>query len=159
MVLKIRLVFRKWQVTQENPVATSSQLEKPASAYTVHVANSNYIRWWKNQGQNSSLFFFLTSQQIWQMEENLWLITDRPIASLFRSPFKTSCTLRCLGDSVECPISAQVTILWFVSSSPASGSVLTVQSLEPASDSVSPSLPAPLPLARAGLGTGDTKAN
>nr|XP_060483434.1 uncharacterized protein LOC132674973 [Panthera onca] len=32
---------------------------------------------------------------------------------------------------------------WFVSSSPASGSVLTVQSLGPASDSVSPSLSAP----------------
>ena len=39
--------------------------------------------------------------------------------------------------------SAQVTISWFVSSSPASGSVLMAQSLEPASDSVSPSLSAP----------------
>ena len=34
----------------------------------------------------------------------------------------------------------------FVSPSPASGSVLTAQSLEPASDSVSPSLSVPLPL-------------
>ena len=32
---------------------------------------------------------------------------------------------------------AQVMILWFMGSSPASGSVLTAQSLEPASDSVS----------------------
>ena len=39
--------------------------------------------------------------------------------------------------------SAQVVILQFVSSSPASGSVLIAQSLEPASDSVSPSLSAP----------------
>ena len=39
--------------------------------------------------------------------------------------------------------SPQVMILWFVSSSPASGSVLTAQSLEPASDAVSPSLSAP----------------
>ena len=39
--------------------------------------------------------------------------------------------------------SAQVMILWFMSSSPTSGSVLTAQSLEPASDSVSPSLSAP----------------
>ena len=41
---------------------------------------------------------------------------------------------------VKRPTSAQVMILRSVSSSPASGSVLTAQSLEPASDSVSPSL-------------------
>ena len=41
---------------------------------------------------------------------------------------------------------AQGTVSWFMSSSPALGSVLTAQSLEPASDSVSPSLsPPPLP--------------
>ena len=45
-----------------------------------------------------------------------------------------------VAQSVELPTSAQVMILRFVSSSPASGSVLTAQSLEPASDSVSPSL-------------------
>ena len=39
--------------------------------------------------------------------------------------------------------STQVMISRFVSSSPTSGSVLTVQTLEPASDSVSPSLSAP----------------
>uniref|UniRef100_A0ABI8AHX2 Cilia and flagella associated protein 57 n=1 Tax=Felis catus TaxID=9685 RepID=A0ABI8AHX2_FELCA len=44
---------------------------------------------------------------------------------------------------VNCPTSAQVMISRFVSSSPASGSVLTAPSLEPASDSVSPSLSAP----------------
>ena len=43
---------------------------------------------------------------------------------------------------VKPPASAQVMILWFTSSSP----VLTAQSLEPASDSVSPSLSAPHPL-------------
>ena len=37
---------------------------------------------------------------------------------------------------------AQVMISWFMSSSPMLGSVLTAQSLEPASDSVSPSLSA-----------------
>ena len=41
---------------------------------------------------------------------------------------------------------AQVTISQFVSSSPAPGSVLIAPSLEPASDSVSPSLSAPFPL-------------
>ena len=40
---------------------------------------------------------------------------------------------------------AQVMISPFVGLSPASGSVLTTQSLEPASDSVSPSLSAPSP--------------
>ena len=44
---------------------------------------------------------------------------------------------------VKHPSSDQVVISQFVSSSPTSGSVLTAQSLEPASDSVSPSLSAP----------------
>ena len=44
---------------------------------------------------------------------------------------------------VRHPTSAQVMISTFVSLSPALGSVLTAQSLEPASDSVSPSLSAP----------------
>ena len=50
-----------------------------------------------------------------------------------------------VAQSVERPTSAQVTILRSASSSPASGSGLMAQSLEPASDSVSPSLSAPLP--------------
>ena len=45
-----------------------------------------------------------------------------------------------VAQSVKHPTSAQV-ISRFVSLSPESGSVLTAQSLEPASDSVSPSLP------------------
>ena len=45
-----------------------------------------------------------------------------------------------MAQSVERPTSAQVMILWFMSSSPALGSVLTARSLEPALDSVSPSL-------------------
>ena len=40
---------------------------------------------------------------------------------------------------VKCLTSAQVMISQLVGSSPVSGSVLTAQSLEPASDSVSPS--------------------
>ena len=48
---------------------------------------------------------------------------------------------------VRHPTSAQVMISHSVSSGPASGSVLTAQSLEPASDSVSPSFSAPNPLA------------
>ena len=52
-----------------------------------------------------------------------------------------------VAQSVKRPTLAQVMISRSVGSSPASGSVLTAQSLEPVSDSVSPSLSAP-PLLR-----------
>ena len=45
-----------------------------------------------------------------------------------------------VAQSVKRPTSAQVMISQSLSSSPASGSVLTAQSLEPLLDSVSPSL-------------------
>ena len=51
-----------------------------------------------------------------------------------------------MAESVKCLTSAQVMISQLLSSSPESGSVLTAQRLEPASDSVSPSLSAPPPL-------------
>ena len=50
-----------------------------------------------------------------------------------------------VAQSVKRPTSAQVTISQSASSSPALGSGLMAQSLEPASDSVSPSLSAPPP--------------
>ena len=52
-----------------------------------------------------------------------------------------------MAQSVKHPTSAQVMISWVESSSLALGSVLTAQSLEPASHSVPPSLSAPPPLA------------
>ena len=51
-----------------------------------------------------------------------------------------------VAQSVDRPTSAQVTISRSVSPNPASGSGLMAQSLEPASDSGSPSLSAPPPL-------------
>ena len=51
-----------------------------------------------------------------------------------------------VAQSVKHLTLTQVMISRSVSSSPASGSVLTAQSLEPASDSLSPSLSAPPPL-------------
>ena len=48
-----------------------------------------------------------------------------------------------MAESVKFPTSAQGMILWSVSSSPESSSVPTAQSLEPAWDSVSPSISAP----------------
>ena len=50
-----------------------------------------------------------------------------------------------MAQSVKCLTLAQVMISLLVGLSPTSGSVLTAQSLEPASDSVSPSLSLPLP--------------
>ena len=50
-----------------------------------------------------------------------------------------------VAQSVKCPTLAQVMISWLVGSGHASGFVLTAQSLELASDSVSPSLSAPYP--------------
>ena len=47
---------------------------------------------------------------------------------------------------VKHPTLAQVMVSWFMGLSPTLGSVLTAQSLQPASDSVSPRLSAPLPL-------------
>ena len=51
-----------------------------------------------------------------------------------------------VAPSVERPTSAKVMISWFVGSSPASGSMLSARNLEPALDSVSPSLSVPSPL-------------
>ena len=51
-----------------------------------------------------------------------------------------------MAQSVKRPTSAQVTVSRSVSSSPTSGSGLMARSLEPASDSVSPSLSAPPPV-------------
>ena len=51
-----------------------------------------------------------------------------------------------MAQKVKRLTSAQVMISQFVSSSPVSGFVLPAQSLEPASDSVSPSLSVPPPL-------------
>ncbi len=48
-----------------------------------------------------------------------------------------------MAQSVKRPTSAQVMISWLVDLIPASGSMLTAQSLEPASTSVSPSVSAP----------------
>ena len=53
-----------------------------------------------------------------------------------------------VAQSVEGLTSAQVMSSWSVGSSPASGPVLTAQSPEPASDSVSPTLSLALPRSR-----------
>ena len=67
-----------------------------------------------------------------------WRVIIEPILQLNISSRGTW-----VAQLVNCPTSAQVLISQFVSSSPVLESVLTAQSLEPASDSVSPSLSAP----------------
>ena len=77
----------------------------------------------------------------------------KPCQSLVHMITNKSAKGRLGAQSVKPPTSAQVTISQFVSSSPASGSVLTAQSLEPVSDAVSPflslTLPHPPPCSRA----------
>ena len=72
----------------------------------------------------------------------LWVITTK-LEELKRR----NCRGAWVAQLVKYLTSAQVMISWFMGSSPASGSVLSVRSLEPASDSVSPSLSAPPRLA------------
>ena len=74
-----------------------------------------------------------------QFECFIWktvLITRQPIPSYHKKHTWGAW----VAQSVKRPTSAQVMISRSVSSSPASGSVLTAQSLAPVSDSVSPSL-------------------
>ena len=71
--------------------------------------------------------------------------SDCTFSGKIRPPFKkVEIRGAWVAQSVKRSTSAQVMISWFVGWSPASGSVLTAQSLEPASNSVSPSLSSPL---------------
>ena len=82
-------------------------------------------------------FGFEASDSGWKLSEGLAVlgsVLDADRTKLTRGIW--------VAQSVKRPASAQVTISRFLSSSPASGSVLTARSLGPASDSVSPSLSA-----------------
>ena len=78
------------------------------------------------------------------MTLDLGVVSSRPMLGM-EITLKNEFVGAWVAQSVKHPTSAQVTISWFVGSSPASGSVLTDQSLEPAWDSVSLSLSAPPP--------------
>ena len=76
---------------------------------------------------------------------DLRVVTSRPAlgSALGMKPtLKKNVRGAWVAQSVECMTSAQGMISWFVGLSPMSVSVLTAQSLEPASYSVSPSLSA-----------------
>ena len=74
------------------------------------------------------------------------IISQRPLSSVQGEPEGLKGKVRGarVAQSVKRPTSAQVMISQLVSSSPASGSVLTARGPEPALDSVSPSLSGPL---------------
>ena len=87
----------------------------------------------KMSNSRSSTCFSSTAAMIQHLLCATWLFINR----------KGCCWGNWVAQSVERPTSALVMISRSMSSSPASGSVLTAQSLEPASDSVSPNLSAP----------------
>ena len=79
-----------------------------------------------------------TESGSWSATALFWLFRFSAQISSFRGAW--------VAQSVKLPTSAQLMISWVVSSCPTLGSGLTVQSLEPALGSVSPSLSAPLSL-------------
>ena len=101
----------------------------------------------KEQVQNQILHLLAIALQAPSDWKTLWPFLD--LMTLTSSKLEVSHFLEChsrgtwVAQSVKHLTSAQVTIPQFVSLSLASGSVLTAQSLEPASYSVSPSLSAP----------------
>ena len=84
---------------------------------------------------SSTEFIFTMAAYVWQMIRSSCLQ-----CAYIRFLLKIHTRGAWVAQSVKRLTSAQVTISLPVSSSPALGSVLTAQSLEPVSDSVSPSL-------------------
>ena len=97
--------------------------------------------------QRQSLFTlgstWRTSESSYQGQGSNFVMHPNDMGSLFKNVDSWGTWV---AQSVEHPTSAQVTVSRLVSSGPALGSVLMAQSLQPASDSVSPSLSAPPPL-------------
>ena len=90
---------------------------------------------------------FKRLKKIFFVTDTYWGVCNEIISTKF--VFKMSHHKQAMGtwlaQLVKSVNSVQVMIMWFVSSSPTSDSVLTVLSPEPALDSVSLSLPAPYP--------------
>ena len=76
------------------------------------------------------------------LQEGTWSLFLTTVTPAYNKYLFNTDSLRgaWVAQLVEQLTSAQVIISWFMGSRPASGSVLTAQSLEPAADSVSPSL-------------------
>ena len=89
-----------------------------------------------------SHWFFLSLAS--NLESSVHVLTQRRVGKYLGFAFNIeSARDAWVAQSVKRPTPAQVMISQFVNLSPALGSVLTARSLEPASDSVSPSLSAP----------------
>ena len=138
-VLKRRLQFNSSEELRDGQVQQGQ--EKTNLSTISHV------------GEMWILCFHINQSQGWEMisEETIPIPGASQIRQLRRiwKQENKSKSLRAPGWLSRLsghPTSVQVMILQFVSSSPTSSSVLTAWSLEPASDSVSPSLSAPSPL-------------
>ena len=114
---------------------------------TWRSSSSSTIGWkdnWVAFIRLSKLWTDTSQEKIygWQACEKIFHIRKRS-SVLGKRKWKPQWGDAWVAQSVKHLTSAQVVISWFVSSSPASGSVLTARSLEPASDSVSLPLSAP----------------
>ena len=124
-----------------------SQLKYVISSFSLTLPLAWY---WKNLMSVPRKMLEL-SLSIWHAlmkRENGWILKVHKCKAnvlFFWSDevFKTNFRGTWMAQSVKRPTSAQVMISQFMGWSPTSGSVLTSQSLKPASDSVSPSLSVP----------------
>ena len=98
---------------------------------------------WKKHGENTSKKFSKGRSVLASFAAHTSPRTQSWLLGLSLKSFRGAWVVQ----SVKHPTLAQAMISWFMGSSPVLGSVLTAQSLKPASDSMSPSLSAPPPLA------------
>ena len=94
---------------------------------------------WKCWGQNEVLYY----KGFRELRTGMHPGPRYKLEPAIQTALEISLQGHLMAPSVKHPASVQVMISRSVSSSPASGSVLTAQSLEPAPNSVSPSLSAP----------------
>ena len=118
-------------------------LSAPPCSWSVSLCLSKINKKHPNRQGGSQTFIFTDDMILYV--ENPKNSTKKLLELIYEFSKKDTKSLYIgtwVAQSVERQTSAQIIISQFVGSSPTSGSVLTAQSLEPASDSVSPSLSA-----------------
>ena len=106
------------------------------------VTFPQYINSFNSLNSPGKLTLSCFIQQKWTKSLNL---SGLPFNTPSTTHLKIKLRGTCVTQSVKCPTSLRIMISWFVGLGPESGSVLTTRSLEPASDSRSPSLSLLLP--------------
>ena len=91
------------------------------------------------------MYIIIKPHENYKSSHSLQFFLPVPPTQMFHQNLKVLTMGIWVAQSVKRPTSAQVMISRSVSSSPTSDSVLTAQSLDPALDSVTPSLSAPSP--------------